>query len=86
MSQQKPKMTILYIAKSNQVWEGQRFQVGDKISASNYDELPDDKKECFRRVEMDVRGFVEDLLNRVDTLEMKVSALEKFVSKATPNK
>lgn len=85
MSQQpKPKMTIIYSCRSNQTWGNQRFIIGDKISSKDYEELPDEKKENFRRVEMDVRGFVEDLLNRVDELESKVSALEKFVSKATP--
>lgn len=86
MSQRKPRMTVIYVAKSNQIWEGQRFQLGDKISAAEFDSLPDDKKDKFRLVEMGLRDFVEDLLDRVDELEKKVSALEKFVSKSSQAK
>lgn len=86
MSEQKPKTTVVYAAKSNQIWEGQRFQIGDKISSQQFDELPEDKKENFRKIELNVRDFVEDLLNRVDELESKTAALEKFISKAAPTK
>jgi hypothetical protein len=87
MQQSKPKMTIIYAAKSNQIWEGQRFTIGDKISAADYEKLPDEKKEHFRKVEMGLRDFVENLLDRTDELEAKVSALEKHISKtSTPNK
>lgn len=81
MSAPKPKMTIVYAAKSNQIWEGERFQVGDKISAADFDKLPEEKKENFRKIELDTRPFVDDLLNRVDELETKVTALERFISK-----
>jgi len=86
MSAPKPRMTTIYIAKSNQIWEGQRFQIGDKISSAEFDGLPDDKKDKFRLVEMGLRDFVEDLLNRTDELEKKVSALEKFISKSSQAK
>jgi len=86
MPESKPKMTVIYASKSNQIWDGQRFEVGEKISAKDFDELPDDKKENFRKIELNVRGFVEDLLNRVDELESKTAALEKFISKSAPTK
>ncbi len=77
-------MTTIYTPISNQMWEGQRFQVGDKISAEDFHNLPDEKKNKFRKIELNVRDFVEDLLNRVDVLEVRISALEKHISKATP--
>jgi|GEM_PF-4400710 len=83
MQQSRPKMTVVFACKSNQTWGDQRFVIGDKISAQDYDNLPEEKKENFRRIDLDTRPFVDDLLNRVDELEKKVSALEKFVSKAT---
>lgn len=86
MSAPKPKMTVIYSCKSNQTWGDRRFRLGDKITHEEYENLPDDKKDKFREIELSVRDFVEDLLNRVDSLEEKISALEKFVSKSSPAK
>ncbi len=81
------RQTIHYQALSNQIFGDKHYKAGQFITEKEYaEDIPEAKKQNFKYWENSLRPFVEQMLIQIQELEAKLTALEKHISKGSPNK